>query len=395
MAWLIKLGSSKKRNLGNSSSQNGNFGVGQMSGGEIKDTTMAGEINENNHLQSQNTSNNVILNINTQNKSNSSEKNNTASKKEIIELHIKEGEKEATVKAPYSTANMTECLKLVEKVFDIKVQDIEQGSIKFILKGSEKELQEVVDCFESGLLVELLKQKFNLELESVKLVDHNISDDYLKNPSQKLLAFTIAGSLNQADMDILKATLIRTSEDSEGAVAQNWKDIKLINSNLINNVISKIELVIAILWFCLPLLLYVLIFLYILSLPVLFGFNKSELGAYITPINALLILVLVFFLDKSASPQNVLINSFSKSFGQISIMSLLFLISLFISIMSQEYTTVFEWIKLNTLSLFLSSLGGWLSLSHNIDKRFFTGMTFALVGVLTISLEFTVRLSLN
>ena len=113
------------------------------------------------------------------------------------------------------TQRLIECLKLLKELFDVKVKDIEKGSIKFILEGSEERLDDIVKLFRSGVLTALLKQRFNLEIEDAKFINSDSSEDYQKNQSQKLLAFTVAGDANQADIDILKAALIDTSDDDE------------------------------------------------------------------------------------------------------------------------------------------------------------------------------------
>ena len=212
---------SKQGNKDDLYSQKGNLGIGHNSGGVIKDDAkVAGKIEENNHNQSQNLNTKVTvpITINTQNESNISERENVQkSKQEIIKLSIKKGYLEASIEAPNSVENLKMCFDFLRQRFDnsLEIKDIEQGSIKFILKGSEQGLKNIAESFESGELAPLLKQQFNLELEDAKLIDSDSSELSKKNQSQKLLAFTIAGNVSQADIDILKAALIDTSDNDE------------------------------------------------------------------------------------------------------------------------------------------------------------------------------------
>ena len=196
------------------SSQEGNFGIGKMSDGVIEDNAkVAGEIEEKNNNQSQTSNNQVTVNINSKAESKSSE-----SKEQILKMSLKEGDKEATIEAPFSAENLQSLLGFLQQRFNDKLlefKDIEKSSIKLIIKGSEEGLNSIVKSFKSGELAPLLKQQFNLELEDTQLIDSDSSENSPKNQNQKLLAFTIAGNVSQADIHILKTALIDTSDEYE------------------------------------------------------------------------------------------------------------------------------------------------------------------------------------
>ena len=196
--------------------QESNFGIGHMSGGTFKDNTkVAGKFEENNSNQSQDIANHVTVNLNQQDKLNFSKiGNNIKNNQKIIKASVKQGDIEYSAEAP-TVEELVECMTSLKKLFNVEVKDIEKGSIKFILKGSEEGLNNIVKSFKSGELAPLLKQQFNLELENAQLIDSNSSENVQRDRSQKLLAFTIAGDVSQADIDILKATLIDTSEDNK------------------------------------------------------------------------------------------------------------------------------------------------------------------------------------
>lgn len=230
---------SKTRNQSDLYSQNGNHGISHMSGGEIKDYAKVVGKEENNHNQSQNTKNQVNVNISTSSESNSLKKqNNLIDSQNTIEMYIKEGDKEASIKTPYSAENFQSILGFLQQRFNdnsLEYEDIKKSSIKLIIKGSEEGFNNIINSFESGELAPLLKQQFNLELEDVKLINSDSSENYQKDRSQKLLAFTIAGDVSQADIDILKAALIDTSKNIETRKENIFTSKKAISKNKFNN----------------------------------------------------------------------------------------------------------------------------------------------------------------
>ena len=188
-----------KRNKGDSYSQKGNHGIGHMDGGVIKDKAQIIGESRNNEV-------NINLNQGASSKD---------SNRRPLEAKYINKDEEIEIKAP-DIETFKEMLSLL-RCYDpsLGVQDIEKSSIKFILKGSEEGLKSIAKSFESGALAPLLKQQFNLELEDAKLIDSDSSENYRINQSQKLLAFTIAGDVSQADIDLLKDALIDTSDDEE------------------------------------------------------------------------------------------------------------------------------------------------------------------------------------
>ncbi len=201
---LKKEDFSKPGNKGDSYSQKGNFGIGNTSDCKIKgNAKVAGKIEENNNNQSQKIVNNQTIHNHLQNDS------------KIKVSYENEHEKIQIEADNIETLKM--CFDFLAKRYDpsMKVQDIEKSSIKFILKGSEEGLKNIANSFKSGELAPLLKQQFNLELEDAKLIESDSSENYRINQSQKLLAFTIAGNVSQAHIDILKAALINTPDNEE------------------------------------------------------------------------------------------------------------------------------------------------------------------------------------
>ncbi len=217
---------SKQGNKSDSYSQNGKHGIGHMRGGEIKDNAkIIGQSVENTSDRSQKINNQITIN------NSSIAERNTVNNQKRIKASVKKNDIEYSAEAP-TVDELIECFKSLKELFDVKVKDIEQGSIKFILKGSEQKLKNIAELFESGELVPFLKQKFNLKLEGAKLIDSDSSELSKKNQSQKLLAFTIAGNVSQADIDILKAALINTSDNDEEIKKEK-------KSNLVEEIISK------------------------------------------------------------------------------------------------------------------------------------------------------------
>jgi uncharacterized protein YjbI with pentapeptide repeats len=87
-------------------------------------------------------------------------------------------------------------LELLRKITDdqeITITDIEQGSIKLTLKGSQKSLEKIESLFKSG---ELNKISGDITVENVQFTEDNC------------LAFTIAGDVNADEITYLKSTII-------------------------------------------------------------------------------------------------------------------------------------------------------------------------------------------
>ena len=87
-------------------------------------------------------------------------------------------------------------LELLRKITDdqeITITDIEQGSIKLTLKGSQKSLEKIESLFKSG---ELNKISEDITVENLQFTEDNC------------LAFTIAGDVNADEITYLKSTII-------------------------------------------------------------------------------------------------------------------------------------------------------------------------------------------
>ena len=231
----------KQNNQGKTYQQSGNFGIGYMSGGKIEgQAKVAGKLEENNNSQCQNVNVDVNVNIDPQNDSCLLEKENEERyQQENIEITIEEGNKKASLKTPYTAENLEKCFVFLRECFDstIKVKDIEKGSIKFTIQGSRKGLKNIADAFASGNLAPILKQRFNLEVEDVQLIDFDLAESYKKDDdqNQSLLALTIAGGVSQAEIDNLKASLIDSSSKDEHKEGYSKQLIATILNNTDSN----------------------------------------------------------------------------------------------------------------------------------------------------------------
>jgi uncharacterized protein YjbI with pentapeptide repeats len=237
----------KQEKKGDSYSQNGSHGIGHKSGGVIKGNAKVIGTEENNKSQCQEINAKQVT-VNNNNPSNNLD-NTTIKITKTTTVKIGDRETSNTISIEIPPSHITVDLKeLLEDIAgsSIKIKDIEKGSIRFILKGSEQGLNRIAESFKSGKLAPRLRERFNLELENAQLID---SDRYQKDRSQKLLAFTIAGDVSQADIDILKAALIDTSDNDEkikneeksrlveeiktqGAVKRNLSDADLRSADL-------------------------------------------------------------------------------------------------------------------------------------------------------------------
>jgi len=204
--------------------------------------TIAGEIEKNN--QSQNVTTTIEMHNHLQNQSDSKEiENNANSNEKLIKISIEEGKKKVFIQSPHSVENLKMCLEFITEYFNCEVEEIETGSIRFILKGSEQGLKKIVASFKSEELVRLLKHKFNLDLENAQLIDSGNSQENSQDSggSQRLLIFTIAGNIDQSKINSLKASLIDNLDNKESShrhtPIKNKKfinNLKMSNNNKIN-----------------------------------------------------------------------------------------------------------------------------------------------------------------
>jgi uncharacterized protein YjbI with pentapeptide repeats/DNA-binding Xre family transcriptional regulator len=149
-------------------------------------------------------------------------------------------------------------IKLLRKLTGddlIGVIGIEEGSIKLTLKGSQAGLERLEQLFQSGALTKIFEQELNITVEDVSFIDAQSSDNYQQSQTnkKKQLVFTIAGDVNQADINILKDALIDTSENEEksrlieeiktqGAVKRNLSGVDLSGANLSGADLSDADL---------------------------------------------------------------------------------------------------------------------------------------------------------
>ncbi|MEH2102847.1 MAG: pentapeptide repeat-containing protein [Nostoc sp.] len=96
-------------------------------------------------------------------------------------------------------------LKDLAQDTSIQIVDVERGSIKLILEGSQEGLERLENLFRSGQLEDVL----GVSVEDVEFVTLPNS-----NPSKKRLAFIIAGDVAESEIAILKAALTETSDDA-------------------------------------------------------------------------------------------------------------------------------------------------------------------------------------
>ncbi|WP_375328672.1 pentapeptide repeat-containing protein [Microcystis sp. BLCC-F210] len=125
-------------------------------------------------------------------------------------------------------------LELLRKITDdqeITITDIEQGSIKLTLKGSQKSLEKIESLFKSG---DLNKISGDITVENVQFTEDNC------------LAFTIAGDVNADEITYLKSTIIGQNlaespkqlaeESSANPLIVKNKAPKEINNKLIESI---------------------------------------------------------------------------------------------------------------------------------------------------------------
>ncbi|MGL6342923.1 MAG: pentapeptide repeat-containing protein [Waterburya sp.] len=128
-------------------------------------------------------------------------------------------------------AKLKSAIQLLRKLTGDDLIDfigVEKSSIKLTLKGSLAGLERLKKLFQSGELTKIFEQELNITVEDVSFIDAQTSDNHQKSQTNnnKLLAFTIAGNVNQADIDILKAALIDSSDDEK--IKQNEEKSRLV-----------------------------------------------------------------------------------------------------------------------------------------------------------------------
>ena len=131
----------------------------------------------------------------------------------------------------------------------IEIVDIEKGSIRLILEGSQESLEQIETLFKSGHLTEVE----GIPVENVQFVTPKKTeyDKDIQTIDKKRLAFTIAGSVSSEEIQELKAAFTETSDKnkeketddkarlvqqniSQRAKRRNWRNIFLRNIFLRN-----------------------------------------------------------------------------------------------------------------------------------------------------------------
>ena len=207
-------GSSNDGIEGNCYEQNGKFGIGGMSGGEIKDgAKVAGVINES-------ASNKIEIYIT--NKVDSLQSVNSAKTDRSRECDETDNTS-VTFSVlgsvePINAKKLKSLLLQLQKLSGdatIYIDDIELGSIRLILSGSQEGLERLEALFKSGELSEV----FDIPVEDVRFIEPKISENSEDTTTieRKRLAFTIAGNIDEADLAKLKAAVVENSNSGEKA----------------------------------------------------------------------------------------------------------------------------------------------------------------------------------
>ena len=105
----------------------------------------------------------------------------------------------------------------------LQIVDIEEGSIRLILEGSQEGLKRIKELFKSGELAEVL----DIPIENVTFIDAGTSND-----NKKRLAFTIAENATRADIENLKAAFTETSNQEN---TENNNKSRLVKEILENS----------------------------------------------------------------------------------------------------------------------------------------------------------------
>lgn len=106
----------------------------------------------------------------------------------------------------------------------IKIVDIEKGSLKLILEGSQESLELLEALFKSGQLTEVL----GIPVEDVKILPNktleNDQDIDKDNIDKQRLAFTITNTISKIDIQSLKKVLTATVDSSEENINSDLLD---------------------------------------------------------------------------------------------------------------------------------------------------------------------------
>jgi len=155
---------------------------------------------ENNHQIIQgdkNTINNITIKVDKDDsKADASEK--IGNPKEEIDIEfIITGSLKKTIDKRKLKAIEKHLQKIADDV-ELTIVDIDEGSLKFVLKGSPEGLKRIEELFKSGELTEI----FEVPIESVEFIE----------PEKEKLAFTITGDVSYTDVAKLKAAVTGIDE---------------------------------------------------------------------------------------------------------------------------------------------------------------------------------------
>lgn len=91
----------------------------------------------------------------------------------------------------------------------LQIVDIEEGSIKIILEGSQEGLERLEELFKSGELNEVL----SIPVENVEFTTYSPStyNEDLTATNNRILVFTISGNVDKNDIQKLKTELIKAN----------------------------------------------------------------------------------------------------------------------------------------------------------------------------------------
>jgi transcriptional regulator with XRE-family HTH domain len=109
----------------------------------------------------------------------------------------------------------------------LEIVDIEKGSIRLILEGSQESLEQIEALFKSGQL----KEVEGIQVEDVQILAPNVSEHgkSIKVINKVRLAFTITGNLSSEEIQELKAVFADNS-DKDGEIKAGDKS-RLVQKN--------------------------------------------------------------------------------------------------------------------------------------------------------------------
>ncbi len=121
-------------------------------------------------------------------------------------------------------------LQEITRDTSIKIVDIEKGSIRLILEGSQESLEQIEALFKFGQLTEVE----GIPIQDVQFVTPQISDPDkdIQTIDKKRLAFIIAGSVSSEEIQELKTAFTETLDNDEEIEADN-------KARLVQEIITK------------------------------------------------------------------------------------------------------------------------------------------------------------